>query len=90
MAAQKPTGTTAVHGGERREKAFNAVTHAIAPTATYTFRDTAELCDHFEGKIEREEYGRYGNPAVRAAEQKLATLEGAEDAACFAGVVAGS
>ncbi len=84
MAASKPTGTTAVHGGERREKAYNAVTHAIAPTATYAFRDTAELCDFFEGKIEREEYGRYGNPTVRAAEQKLAALEGAEDAACFA------
>lgn len=84
MAAQKNIGTTAVHGGEPRPKSFNAVTHAVAPTATYTFRDTAELCDFFEGKIEREEYGRYGNPTVRAAEQKIAALEGAEDAACFA------
>jgi cystathionine gamma-synthase len=84
MAAKKTTGTTAVHGGEVRPKPFNAVTHAVAPTATYTFRDTAELCDHFEGKIERDEYGRYGNPTVRAAEQKIAALEGAEDAACFA------
>lgn len=84
MPPQKPTGTIAVHGGEPRPKSFNAVTHAVAPTATYTFRDTAELCDYFEGKIEREEYGRYGNPTVRAAEQKIAALEGAEDAACFA------
>ena len=28
----------------------------------------------------REEYGRYGNPTVRAVEAKLAALEGAQDA----------
>jgi GNAT superfamily N-acetyltransferase len=31
----------------------------------------------------RQEYGRYGNPTVAVAEQKLAALEGAEDAALF-------
>jgi cystathionine gamma-synthase len=83
MAPPRPTGTTAVHGGEERDNPHRAVTHAIAPTATYVFRDTEELSDHFEGRIEREEYGRYGNPTVRAAEKKLAALDGAEDAACF-------
>ena len=34
--------------------------------------------------IEREEYGRYGNPTQRIAEQKLAALEGAEDCLLFA------
>ncbi len=29
---------------------------------------------------EREEYGRYGNPTIRAVEAKLAALEGAQDA----------
>lgn len=76
-------GTTAVHGGERRNKAHDTITQGVHLTATYTFRDTQELCDHFEGQIEREEYGRYGNPTVRAAEEKLAALEGAEDAVCF-------
>lgn len=78
------TGTTAVHAGESRGKPFDTITHGVHLTATYTFRDTAELCDHFEHRIEREEYGRYGNPTVRAAEQKLAALEGAQDAVCFA------
>jgi cystathionine gamma-synthase len=36
-----------------------------------------------EGKVERDEYGRYGNPTVRAAELKLAALEGTEDAVAF-------
>jgi cystathionine gamma-synthase len=37
-----------------------------------------------EGHTVRDEYGRYGNPTVRTAEQKLAALEGTEDAAAFA------
>jgi len=77
-------GTRAVHAGERRGQPHDAITHPISATATYVFRDTAELRDHFEHRIEREEYGRYGNPTVRAAELKLAALDGAEDAACFA------
>jgi cystathionine gamma-synthase len=75
--------TRAVHGGEPRSKLANAVTEPIIQTATYTFADTAELCDHFEGRIEREEYGRYGNPTQRVAERKLAALEGAEDGLLF-------
>jgi cystathionine gamma-synthase len=75
--------TRAVHGGEPRTKMANAVTEPIVQTATYTFADTAELADHFEGRIERQEYGRYGNPTQRVAEQKLAALEGAEDGLLF-------
>ena len=48
------------------------------------FADTAEIEKYFTGDIEREEYGRYGNPTVRAAEQKLSALEGSDDAALFA------
>jgi cystathionine gamma-synthase len=75
--------TRAVHGGEPRPKLGNAVTEPIVQTATYTFANTAELADHFEGRIEREEYGRYGNPTQRVAEQKLAALEGAEAGLLF-------
>jgi cystathionine gamma-synthase len=77
-------GTRAVHGGEARSKLADAVTEPIIQTATYTFADTAELIDHFEGRIEREEYGRYGNPTQRVAERKLAALEGAEECLLFA------
>jgi cystathionine gamma-synthase len=83
---RKPAGpsTHAVHGGEARAKLANALTEPIVQTATYTFADTAELCEYFEGRIEREEYGRYGNPTQRVAERKLAALEGAEDGLLFA------
>jgi cystathionine gamma-synthase len=77
--ATRGFSTDAVHAGEPRHKDGNALTTPIMQTATYTFADTQELRDHFEHRIEREEYGRYGNPTQRIAEQKLAALEGAED-----------
>ena len=76
-------GTLAVHGGETRKKAHDSVTTPIVWSATYAFANTAEIESYFNGDIEREEYGRYGNPTVRAAEKKLAALEGAEDSALF-------
>jgi cystathionine gamma-synthase len=81
----KPLGfsTLAVHGGEPRPKLGNALATPIVQTATYTFADTQEIHDHFQRRIEREEYGRYGNPTQRIAEQKLAALEGAEDCLLF-------
>jgi cystathionine gamma-synthase len=75
--------TLAVRAGQPRKDAFDAVTTPIACTATYAFSSSAELNDHFEGRIERQEYGRYGNPTVRAAELKLAALDAGEDAALF-------
>jgi cystathionine gamma-synthase len=76
--------TTAVHGGEPRPKPAHALATPIVQTATYSFANTQELVDHFEGKIERVEYGRYGNPTQRIAEAKLAALEGADDCLLFA------
>ena len=84
---KQPTGKTpatlAVHGGEDRLRAHHSLTEPIVQTATYSFADTRALTDYMEGKVAREEYGRYGNPTVRAAELKLAALEGTEDAIAF-------
>jgi len=76
--------TIAVHGGEPREHPYDALTAPIAQTSTYAFRDTAELVAYMKGEIDREEYGRYGNPSVRRVEEKLSALEGSEDAVAFA------
>jgi cystathionine gamma-synthase len=76
--------TLSVHGGERWPKPNDAVTTPIAATATYTFKDTAELVAFMEGELDREEYGRYGNPTVRALEAKCAALEGTDAALAFA------
>jgi len=81
-----PSGpsTQAVHDGEARHKVAHAMTTPIVQTATYTFADSAALAEYFEGRIHRDEYGRYGNPTQRVAETKLAALEGAEDGLLFA------
>ena len=76
--------TLAVHGGEPRTYAHDALTAPIVQTATYSFADTAELRSYFDGHTDREEYGRYGNPSVRLVEEKVAALEGTEDAVAFA------
>ncbi|MGE0787069.1 MAG: PLP-dependent aspartate aminotransferase family protein [Sandaracinaceae bacterium] len=83
-ASARSPGTLAVHGGAPEKYPHDALTVPIVQTATYTFRDTAELRDFFEGRVQREEYGRYGNPTVHALERQLAALEGTEDAAAFA------
>ena len=75
--------TTAVHGGEPRVHPYDSLAAPITQTATYSFADTAELIAYFEGRKEREEYGRYGNPTVRLVETKAAALEGTEDAVAF-------
>jgi cystathionine gamma-synthase len=82
MSAEIATQT--VHAGESLPRPHDALTTPIVATATYRFADTAELRAYFDGHEERQEYGRYGNPTVRVAEQRLAALEGAPDALCFA------
>lgn len=81
--------TLAVHAGEARHKPYGALTTPLVQTSTYTFRDSAEIRAFMEAKAAgerppRDEYGRYGNPTQRAAEDKLAALEGAGGALLFA------
>ncbi len=80
---QKALATRAIHGGETRPRAGHAITTPIFQTATFVFRDTAELVAHMNHEVSREEYGRYGNPTQRIAEDKCAALEGAEAGLAF-------
>ncbi len=84
--AKKPQGesTRAVHGGEREAKESAALATPIYQTSTFWFRDSAEVQAYAEGRLERDEYGRYSNPTWRAVERKLCELEGAEAAVLFA------
>ncbi len=78
-ASEVGASTAAVHAGEPRCRAHDAITTPIVQSATYTFANTAELIDYHEGRIAREEYGRYGNPTARTVEARLAALEGGPD-----------
>ncbi len=91
-AVADPSGssTQAVHGhlSQRVWQPHHALTTPITQTATYTFKNTADLCDFMEAKMwgggqERGEYGRYGNPTVRSVEKRIAALEGGGDALLF-------
>jgi len=80
--------TQAVHAGASRFKAFHSLTTPIVQSASYTFRNTAELLHFLDkkvhgGELDREEYARYGNPSVWALESRIAALEGADAALMF-------
>ncbi len=76
--------TRSVHGGERLQRESDAVTTPIYQTSTFWFRSSEELRAFQEGRLTRDEYGRYGNPTWRAVERKLCELESAEAAVLFA------
>ena len=85
----KGFSTKSVHGGARNTRAGQTIATPITQTAMHTFRDSADLRDFMHQKVWGEgtdghaEYGRYGNPSVHAVEQKLAALDGGEDALLF-------
>ncbi len=75
--------TSSVHAGEARHKPNDAITDSICCSSTYTFESTQSVIDFNEQKLDREEYGRYGNPNEKVVERKLAALDGAEDAIVY-------
>ena len=76
-------GTTAVHGGEKAGEWADSLTTPIFQTSTYVFKDSEEIRNFGAGVTERYEYARYGNPTQRAAEKKMAALEGTGDCLLF-------
>jgi len=72
--------TLAIHAGEEKFGVSAAVGPTIARTANFTFANTEEMKLWAEGKSSTYIYTRYGNPTLRIAEEKIAALEGAEDA----------
>jgi cystathionine gamma-synthase len=82
--SDRAPATSSVHAGELRQQEANAITTPIYQTSTFWFKNSREVIDYQEGKTEREEYGRYGNPTWRAVERKLSALEGGEETVLFA------
>lgn len=72
--------TLAIHAGEERHGRNAPLTTEIAQTAVFALSGVEEMKRYAAGKSTAFFYSRYGNPTVRAAEQKIAALEGAEDA----------
>lgn len=63
--------------------AFEAVVPSIVQTSLFTFRNMADMVETFAGRKRRDVYSRVTNPTVREFEQKMASLERADDAIGF-------
>lgn len=72
--------TDVIHAGEGAHPEAAPLTVPIYATTTFLFENAAELEAYQAGKSGKYIYSRYANPTVQAAEQKLAALEGADEA----------
>jgi O-succinylhomoserine sulfhydrylase len=79
MSEDWSTRTKLVHAGIRRSQ-YGEVAEAIFLTQGFVY-DSAEAAEARFVKTGEDEfiYARYGNPTVRMFEERIATLEGAED-----------
>ncbi len=80
MSEDWSTRTKLVHAGIRRSQ-YGEVAEAIFLTQGFVY-ESAEAAEARFLKAGEDEfiYARYGNPTVRMFEERIATLEGAEDA----------
>lgn len=70
----------AIRAGEQHHGVNAAVGTTISRTSNFTFASTAQMKGWAEGKNKAYIYTRYGNPTLTIAEEKIASLEGAEAA----------
>ncbi|UTW07386.1 O-succinylhomoserine sulfhydrylase [Pseudomonas benzenivorans] len=75
--------TLAVRAGQRRTPEGEH-SEALFPTSSYVFRTAADAAARFAGEVPGNVYSRYTNPTVRAFEERIAALEGAEQAVATA------
>ena len=75
--------TRAVRGGQSRT-AEGEHSDPVFLTSSYVFKNAAEAAARFSGAQSGNVYARYTNPTVRAFEERIALLEGAEDAVAAA------
>ena len=73
--------TVCIHGGHQQENNRAHLTPIYA-SSTYTFDNAEQAVDIFQGKEEGYVYGRFGNPTINEAEEKIALMEayGLQDA----------
>ncbi len=80
MQEQFPLSMILNELGENRELYFNAVSPAIAQTSNFCFASVANMRQALQTEFETPFYTRGFNPTVGILRQKLAALEGTEDA----------
>lgn len=86
--AQLQVETIAIHGGEAVDPETRASSPNLVMSSTFLPRELTGFSALDEDESAGYIYTRSGNPTIRQLEQKLAALEGAEDARCFASGIA--
>src|SRR5436189_3678118 len=74
--------------GEDRENYFNAVAPPIIQTSNFSFSSVEGLREGLSDEFAQTLYSRGKNPTLDILRQKLAALDGAEDAIVFSSGVA--
>jgi cystathionine beta-lyase/cystathionine gamma-synthase len=74
--------------GEERENYFNAVSPPIIQTSNFTFNTVADFRKALGNEYDATLYSRGHNPTLNILRQKLAALDGAEDALVFSSGIA--
>jgi len=82
LRAARPD-TLAVRAGQRRGPEGEHA-EALYLTSSYVFGSAAEAAERFSGEAAGNVYSRYTNPTVRNFEERIAALEGAEQAVATA------
>ena len=80
VSRQYSIETRAVHAGEETCPLTGAVDTPIYQSTTFAFKDAEQGAALFSHQREGYVYTRYGNPTLKALEEKIAALEGAEAA----------
>ena len=75
--------TLAVRAGQHRSPEGEHG-EALYLTSSYVFRTAADAAARFAGEVPGNVYSRYTNPTVRTFEERIAALEGAEQAVATA------
>jgi O-succinylhomoserine sulfhydrylase len=76
--------TKLIHGGAERRSPFGETAEALFLTSGFTYERAEDAADRFADRQPGFMYSRVSNPTVRTFEERMAALEGAEEAAATA------
>ncbi|MGL5325536.1 MAG: PLP-dependent transferase, partial [Aeromonas sp.] len=72
--------TMSVHSGQRIDPQTGALTTPLYQSSTFSYFNAQAGKERFAGQTPGFIYSRFGNPTTAELEQKLAALEGADEA----------
>lgn len=93
MSKSNNIETQAIHAGRIHDEQFGSLSTPLYQTSTFIFDNAQQGANRFAGEEEGFIYSRLGNPTTRQLEQRVAAMEGMEDAAATAtgmGAVSGA